>query len=103
MHAGLFSEFDPTCELSKHVIIEKRAKVKGAFIQQLALYRQENDSNQVTRLENLLHEYEIDRQRKEQQHRKYIYHADGRPFISGAVMCSQGVNIGEIPLPSGFM
>ncbi|KAI6237252.1 hypothetical protein M3Y95_00245600 [Aphelenchoides besseyi] len=79
-------EFDPKCELSKHVIHEKRTKYKSSIIQQLALYRQENDANQVTRLEALLNEYEDDRIRKEEQYQ--------------AILFSQDTNLGEIPLPS---
>ncbi|KAI6223073.1 hypothetical protein M3Y99_01464400 [Aphelenchoides fujianensis] len=81
-------EFDPNCELSKHVIVEKRHKLKGAFIQQLSLYRTEQNNSQVIRLENLLAEYEEDRIRKEKQYQ--------------AVLFSQETNLGDIPLPDGF-
>ncbi|KAI6223656.1 hypothetical protein M3Y99_01440000 [Aphelenchoides fujianensis] len=77
-----------TAILSKHVIVEKRHKLKGAFIQQLSLYRTEQNNSQVIRLENLLAEYEEDRIRKEEQYQ--------------AVLFSQETNLGDIPLPDGF-
>lgn len=72
-------DLDPNSEFSKHVIAEKRAKCKAAYMQQLALYRQENDENQITRLENMFHEYENDRLRKEQQYRMF------NPWLSPCV------------------
>ncbi|KAI6223704.1 hypothetical protein M3Y99_01438300 [Aphelenchoides fujianensis] len=65
-----------------------RHKLKGAFIQQLSLYRTEQNNSQVIRLENLLAEYEEDRIRKEEQYQ--------------AVVFSQETNLGDIPLPDGF-
>lgn len=66
----LFSEFDPDNQLSMNVINDKRGKFRGAFIQMIALYRTEKNDREVKRLETMLHDYELERFKKEQHYSK---------------------------------
>lgn len=82
-------EFDPIRELSLNVISEKRSKIRGAFIQIISLYRQEKDDKKVKSLEKMLHEYEIERFKKEQNFKAKEFSDTADP--------------NEIPLPTGSM
>ncbi|CAD5225167.1 unnamed protein product [Bursaphelenchus okinawaensis] len=82
-------DLDPNGELSKHVIADKRGKCLFAYEQQLELYKQEKDENQISRLENMLKAYKVERKRREEHYQ--------------AIMFSNDMNLGDIPLPCGSM
>lgn len=59
-------------ELALNVIADKRSKYKGAFIQMISLYRAEKEEKKVRELETMLHEYEINRLKKEQHYSLFL-------------------------------